>query len=97
MPLDDDERLVKYLADQGYRYLAFVRSTASKSLYKRDYWSRVRNQANAQEIWRKSAPYYIDTFDRFDGLAKSRERLYDDGTMVALDLGTRAKPAEKEE
>jgi hypothetical protein len=93
MPLDDDERLVKYLADQGYRYLVFVRSTASKSLYKRDHWTRIRNSAKAEEIWKRSAPYYLDTFDRFDSLAKSRQVLHDDGAMVALDLQTKVQPA----
>jgi hypothetical protein len=93
MPLDDDERLVSYLADQGYRYLAFVRSTSSKSLYRRDHWTKIRNSAKAEEIWRRSAPYYLDTFDRLDGLAKSRRVLYDDGSMVALDLATKVQPA----
>jgi hypothetical protein len=97
MPLDNDEALAGYLKAQGYRYLAFVRSTASKSLYRREHWNKqLTNPSQELEIWRLSAPFYLKTFDRFDGLAKSRLKVYDDGTMVALDLETKAqveKPA----
>lgn len=92
MPLDDDERLAKYLLDQGYHYLAFVHFNASKSLYKRDHWIKIRNSSKAEEIWKKSAPYYLDTFDRFDGLSKSRRVVYDDGVMVAVDLTSKNPP-----
>jgi hypothetical protein len=89
MPLDDDDRLAGYLGAQGYRYVAFVRPTASRSIYRRDLWNR--KLASAPEpIWRLTAPFYLKAFDRFEGLAKSRKHLYDDGRMVALDLGTRA-------
>ena len=88
MPLDDDENLASYLQKKGYRYLAFVRANASKSLYKRDVW---RNHlSSSEQIWRLTAPFYLSAFDRFDGLAKSRKHLFDDGHMVALDL---AQPA----
>jgi hypothetical protein len=80
MPLDDNEKLVQYLAAQGYRYLAFVRSTGSQnSLYRRTHGSQSGPDAL---IWLK-------TFDRFEGLIKSRASLYDDGKMIALDLATR--------
>src|SRR6185295_4125127 len=82
MPLDDDEKLATYLHDRGYRYVAFVRAAASKSLYRRTHWTRLLTAP--EEIWRKSAPFYLKMFDRWDGLAASRAHLYDDGQMVAL-------------
>jgi hypothetical protein len=93
MPLDDDEALVSYLKGQGYRYLAFVRSTSSKSLYRRDTWHKHLTSSTTAEIWKLSAVFYIKTFDRFDSLAKSRLKVFDDGQMVALDLETLATPA----
>jgi hypothetical protein len=93
MPLEDDEKLVSYLKGQGYRYIAFVRSTASKSLYQRDHWNKVLVKPGP-EIWKLSAPFYLKMFDRFDSLAKSRLRLYEDANMMALDLGTPAKAPE---
>ena len=91
MPLDSDQKLVGYWRDLGYRYVAFVKSTASVSLYRRDHWQRM-GAGESAEIWRLSAPYYLKMFDRFDSLAKTHRHLYDDGVMVALDLGAPAKP-----
>ena len=96
MPLDDDEALVRYLKGQGYRYLAFVRSTSSKSLYRRDTWHKHLTSSTTLEIWRMSAVFYLNTFDRFDGLAKSRLKVFDDGQMVALDLETLVEAAPPE-
>jgi hypothetical protein len=91
MPLDDDDRLASYALEHGYRYLAFVLPTASRALYRRDVWEKqLSNPNDGLEIWRLTAPVYLHTFDRLTGLAKSRLKLYDDGTMVAVDLGARA-------
>jgi hypothetical protein len=87
MPLTDDQSMVDYLAARGYRYVAFVRPAVSKSLYRRTHWAR--ELANPDlPIWKISATFYLNTFDRFESLAKSRSNLYDDGQMVALDLAT---------
>jgi hypothetical protein len=93
MPLDDDEKLASYLLAHGYRYLAFVRPSASKSLYRRDHWQRQLNDMKTEEIWRQSAPFYLSTFDRFESLARSRAVLFDDAGMVALDLAARGPRA----
>jgi hypothetical protein len=89
MPLDDDEKLASYLQAQGYRYVAFVRPTVSRELYRRDLWQKQLAHPT-EEIWRLSAPFYLNTFDRLEGLARSRAHLFDDGQMVALDLEARA-------
>jgi hypothetical protein len=90
MPLGDDESFVRYVNAQGYRYVAFVRPSAAKNLYRRDQWAKINREAG-MEIWKLSAPFYLRMFDRVDGLMASRLRLYDDGQMVALDLDTPAK------
>jgi hypothetical protein len=84
MPLDDNEKLATYLHNRGYRYVAFVRPAASKSLYRRTHWTKMLTAS--EEIWRKSAPFYLNMFDRWDGLASSRAHLFDNGQLVALDL-----------
>jgi hypothetical protein len=89
MPLDDDERLASYLGGQGYRYVAFMRPTASRSIYRRDLWSK-QLASPTEPIWRLTAPFYLKMFDRFEGLARSRKHLFEDGRMIALDLGTGA-------
>jgi hypothetical protein len=94
MPLDDDEKLASYLHGLGYRYLSFVRPSASKSLYRRDHWTKMLTKPT-QPIWGMSAPFYLNTFDRLEGLAKSRIHLYDDGVMVALDLEARERRDKK--
>jgi hypothetical protein len=90
MPLDDDEKLARYLRDKGYRYVAFVRPASSKSLYRRTVWTR-NLTSGVLPIWKLSAPFYLNMFNRWDGLAGSRAHLYDDGQMVALDLEARQK------
>jgi len=90
MPLDDDEKLATYLHGRGYRYVAFVRPASSKSLYRRTHWARELASPDAP-IWKQSAPFYLNIFDRWDGLATSRTHTYDDGQIVALDLESRAK------
>ncbi len=88
MPLDDDDALAAYLARQGFRYLAFVRSTSSESLYRRRGWMQML-APTAPAYWKACAPFYLKAFDRFESLATSRKRLYDDGKMIALDLAAR--------
>jgi hypothetical protein len=92
MPLDDDQALVDYLVARGFHYLAFVRPSASASLYKRDTWARLANESQ-EPIWKLEAPFYLHMFDRVESLEKSRAHLFDDGRMVALDLD-RPRPKE---
>lgn len=85
MPLDDDEALVRYLGGLGYRYVAFVRSSRSHGLYRREALTNLlRGSPNPQVV--ATVPFFLRMFDRFESLAKSRRILYDDGGMVALDL-----------
>jgi hypothetical protein len=90
VPLADDEALVAYFAREGFRYLAFVRPTASSNLYRRDKWTRMIGPL-APPLWRKAAPRYLQLFDRLESLAASRVRLHDDGKMVVLDLAGRRR------
>jgi hypothetical protein len=92
MPLDDDEAVVAYLRQRGVRYLAFVRSTQSGGAYGRRGWERMRGPPPSH-LWGGAAPFVLQTFDRFESLMRSRLRLYDDGTMVVLDLETRVPQA----
>jgi hypothetical protein len=88
IPFDDDEALVAYLAMHGFRYLAFVRSTASENQYSRKGWQRLLGPPPSP-LWGRAAPFVLRLFDRFESLSRSRVRLYDDGALVALDLATR--------
>jgi hypothetical protein len=83
MPVEDDEALVDYLTTLGVRYLAVVRSTESESAYLRRGWERMSQD---HSVWQNAPVYILKAFDRFDSLAMSRVRLYDDGKMVLLDL-----------
>jgi len=89
MAFDDDEALVDYLAAQGYRYVAFVRSTASESQYGREGWLRMLGPPPSA-LWGKAAPFVLTLFDRLESLTASRILLYDDNDVVVLDLATRA-------
>ena len=46
-------------------------------------------EPTAPAYWRACAPFYLKAFDRFESLATSRKRLYDDGKIIALDLAVR--------
>ena len=85
MSFDDDEELVRYLAGQGFRFLAFVRSSGSKGAYRRRIWEQMLGPPPAP-LWAQSAPRYLKAFDRLESLSRSRVRVYDDGKMVVLDL-----------
>jgi len=87
LPIDDDEAFASYLIAQGYPYVALIRPSASW-LYQRGPWEHLLGPS-APPLWRHSAPAVLKVFDRFEGLMKSRSRLYDDGKMVALDLSRR--------
>ena len=48
-------------------------------------------KTSSDPIVKATTPFYLHTFDRFESLLKSRRTLYDDGRMVALDLGSPIK------
>jgi hypothetical protein len=89
MAFEDDEALADYLAAQGFRYVAFVRSTASENQYGREGWLRMLGPPPSP-FWGKAAPFVLKLFDRLESLSVSRIRLYDDDKVVLLDLATPA-------
>jgi hypothetical protein len=44
---------------------------------------------SAPPLWQRPAHFYLEVFDRFEGVMTSRAHLYDDGQMVVLDLSAR--------
>jgi hypothetical protein len=90
LPLHEGpDAVADYLASQGYRYAIVVHPEAAAYLYRRDTW--VKNAANGDPIWKRSAGHYIAAFDDFDALRKSRVHVADAGPMTALDLTRRAE------
>jgi hypothetical protein len=78
-------KVAAYLQALGIRYLAFVRPEKAVSpLYSRTGWMAF--QSGGAPIWRQTATYYLAAFDVVNDLAKQRHRLYDDGTLVVVDL-----------
>lgn len=81
------EKVADYFAAQGIRYLVFVRPEFSHWLYQREFW--FARMFNEEEIWRVTAPYFVDQIDSFTALAKTRKKLHEEAGIVVLDLGTR--------
>jgi hypothetical protein len=78
-------RVAAYLQSLGIRYLAFVRPEKAVSpLYSRTQWTAF--QSGGLAIWRQTATYFLAAFDVVTDLAQRRHRLYDDGTLVVVDL-----------
>jgi hypothetical protein len=82
------EAVAAYLLDQGYRYLVVIRHDAARSLYRRDIW--VKQQKESDPVWMASAHFYLEAFDDFDELRRTRVHLADAGNMTTLDLGARS-------
>lgn len=75
-----------YFLDQGLRYLAFVRPTASRYFYRRDFWVwRIFNDA---ELFQVMSAYTIDAIDSFTALANEVKVLHDRDGLVVLDLAS---------
>ena len=91
LPLDDDDALSEYFIANGIRYLVFVRSTQSESVFLRRGWEQMLGPPPSP-LWGNAAPLFLKTFDRFESLINSRIRLYDDDKMVVLDLTRRIGP-----
>ncbi|MGH7437507.1 MAG: hypothetical protein ACRENE_17665, partial [Polyangiaceae bacterium] len=83
------EAVADYLVGKGYRYVVVIRPGAASDLYRRDVWER--QQKGEDPIWRASAPFYLEAFDAFDDLRRTRVHLADARDMVTLDL-TRRQP-----
>jgi hypothetical protein len=75
-----------YFLDQGLRYLAFVRPTASRYFYRREFWAwRIFNDA---ELFQVMSAYTIDAIDSFTALASDVKVLHDQDGLVVLDLAS---------
>jgi hypothetical protein len=92
MPLEDDEALVDYLEAHGFRYLAFVRPWWSENQFRRQGWQRLLDDPQSA-LWGGEAENVLKVFDRLESLMMTRHRLYDDGTLVALDLAADSRGA----
>ena len=79
------EPLAAYLLNQGIRYVAY--SYADQCNFpRRDY------DYNTFTLWdRVACQHAYDFQDNLSELMKTRERVYDDGRLVMLDLGERVK------
>lgn len=95
LPVDDDRATQAYLMTQGFRYLGFVRPKASLGLYQPSNWRKnlrlaqksTGDQLALSVIWDLAASRYLQFFERLESLMKMGPIVYDDGTMVVLDLG----------
>jgi hypothetical protein len=75
-----------YLVGEGYRYLAFVRPTASRYFFRRGFW--LERIFTDSEIFQAMSAYQIDTIDTFEQLATQAAVVRDESGLVVLDLGT---------
>jgi hypothetical protein len=83
------EAVAGYLGGLGFRYVAFVRPEKAVSpLYSRQQW--VNYQSAGAALWKATAPHVLAAFDALAELARTRRRVYDDGTLVVVDLAVRA-------
>jgi hypothetical protein len=81
------DAVADYLVGLGYRYVVVIAPDKAASLYRRDIWQK--QQKNSDPVWMKSAHFYLEAFDDFDDLKKTRVHLAEAGNMVTLDLATR--------
>jgi hypothetical protein len=80
------EPIRAYLVQQGYRYLAFVRSDRSRYFFRRDFWLwRIFHDS---ELFQIMSAYVLDTIDSFSELATTTKVLHDADGLVVLDLGS---------
>ncbi len=84
------EAMAEYFRGQKIRYLAFVRGTHSRYFYRRGIW--VHRLIIDTELWTSVAPYFIDTLDNFDELARVYPVLFEKDGMVLVDLARRSAP-----
>jgi hypothetical protein len=87
IPTHDPDALAEYLRRHGYRYLAYVRSRASKHLYKRGNWEVLTKGWEGQPQ-HFTAPTVIEFLDEVESLAGKRAHVFDEGDMVVIDVET---------
>ncbi|HLK93297.1 MAG TPA: hypothetical protein VKZ18_25625 [Polyangia bacterium] len=79
------EAVAGYLRARGFRYFGFVRpEKAVTPPYSRQQW--VNYQSGGPPLWKATAPYMLAAFDVVGQLAQHQHRVYDDGTLVVVDL-----------
>jgi hypothetical protein len=77
------EKVALYLRGLGIRYLGFVRPDKAQSpLYSRAQWTGM----SSAPLWKATAPIKLAAFDVVGQLARDHRRLYDDGSLVVVDL-----------
>jgi hypothetical protein len=83
------EAVAAYLQGLGIRHVALVRSERSAHLYRKDEW--VENLYGPTEIWRRYAPYVLDTLQNLEELTKTRKVLREENSCgcLVIDLATR--------
>jgi hypothetical protein len=81
------EKVAEYFLAHDIRYLVYVRPEFSHSLYQREFW--LVRMFNEEEVWRLSAPYFVDLIDSLTQLRDSRNNVYEEAGIVVLDLATR--------
>ncbi len=74
-----------YLADQGFAYLAFVRSERSRYFFRRPFW--VWRLFNDSELFGAMSAYTIDMIDSCAELARTGKVAYDGDGLVVVELG----------
>jgi len=79
------EALRAYLLSESIAYVAFVRPTASRYFFRREFWRwRIFNDS---ELFQTMSAYTIDTIDTLMELATRVEVLHDVEGLVVLSLG----------
>jgi hypothetical protein len=83
------EAVATYLQGLGIRHVALVRSERSAHLYRKDEW--VENLYGSTEIWRRYAPYVLDTLQNLEELTRTRRVLHEEDACgcLVIDLATR--------
>jgi hypothetical protein len=80
--------IADYFVAQGYRYLITVHPDAAKFLYRREAWLHTEGYP---DVYKRTARFYVRTFEVVDELVATRVHLAEAGNMTALDLSRRSK------
>lgn len=76
--------VAEYFRSKGIRYVAYVESSRSIWLYRREIW--LDHLWDRLEIWRRFSPYMVDVMDNLADLGRNYRHLHDEAGMVLLDL-----------
>lgn len=83
------DAVADYLHGQRIRYWAFVKPEQAVALYRRDLWQK--QLRDPYPVWRAQAPAYLDLFDSVTALAGAYRHVYEDESLVLLDLESKAR------